>query len=841
MRYAHDHHLVEVTGAVPLMQLEYDSTGRLVSVKNGMGDTVAVGADLSGRQVTLTGPDPRLITVSTYDERGNVARVEQLFSGQAISEQFSYDDDDRMVSHVGPKGTRLITYDRRGNQTRVVEPDGMTTETTYNEFNDPIDKRIDGDLVSTTQYDERGLPVAVLYPDGTNETSTFDEDGQEVSSTDRSGRKTDFAYDEYGGLAQIQTELGVTSYARDRNGRVVEEIDPTQGRLRYTYDRRGNLVAFTDGNNHTWQFDRNELGILSTYRDPLGHVRRYSYDDAGRLARIENRTGQIVTYTYTPDGKVQTVRGSDGTRVDFVHDPIGRVESARTPDAEVSTQWNGASQPTKETLALTGLTAPVSLLKEWTPGDVIATIADPHGTTRFTYGDRRNVEGVNDDGAGAFSFTYDAADRMTTLMRPNGTTDLRSYNGTDVVQQVTTSGGGVLDRVDYEYGAADLMTARTDLDGQHIYQYDPTEQLVSATHPVASHIPDEAYTYDRAGNRTSWRNNPSDAVEYDGANRLLRDGERLYQYDDEGRLISATDRSTNSMTTYVWNALDQLVKVGGPDGETSFGYDAYSNRVISETNGFRTYILYDDNGNRRLVLDGEGRLISRHVSRPSLGSALAVFQDAVWRYPVLDWQATARLSTAADGQVTARYGYDSFGKAVTPVSSDSQWHGMPHGPSGLLLAWARVYDPRTGRFLSEDPIDAPNLYTYARSSPCNLSDPTGLSAYIEYRCTLEAVAGKEWHHVVSDYALEQAGVLLEAIYLIHLPVEAHRNTNTHGSRYASKLAREWEIEMIRKGRFKELHRLQMRMLKDDLSFLKYDWSKLKCVGKTKKWPYKIKK
>ena len=52
-----------------------------------------------------------------------------------------------------------------------------------------------------------------------------------------------------------------------------------------------------------------------------------------------------------------------------------------------------------------------------------------------------------------------------------------------------------------------------------------------------------------------------------------------------------------------------------------------------------------------------------------------------------------------------------------------------HQPSGLYLTRFRVYDPRTARWLSRDPIgqwDGANPYSYAGNDPVNARDPLGL-------------------------------------------------------------------------------------------------------------------
>jgi RHS repeat-associated protein len=56
--------------------------------------------------------------------------------------------------------------------------------------------------------------------------------------------------------------------------------------------------------------------------------------------------------------------------------------------------------------------------------------------------------------------------------------------------------------------------------------------------------------------------------------------------------------------------------------------------------------------------------------------------------------------------------------------------------SGLMFYRARYYDPKLGRFISEDPIGFEagdlNLYRYVFNSPVLATDPTGEIGMIEY-------------------------------------------------------------------------------------------------------------
>lgn len=92
-----------------------------------------------------------------------------------------------------------------------------------------------------------------------------------------------------------------------------------------------------------------------------------------------------------------------------------------------------------------------------------------------------------------------------------------------------------------------------------------------------------------------------------------------------------------------------------------------------------------------------------------------------------------RLVTDANAASVNLYDYDADGVVEAMVE------GFPNpftftgreadGETGLYYYRTRHYDPRSGRFSSEDPIDLasldPNLYRYVPNNPENLTDPEG--------------------------------------------------------------------------------------------------------------------
>ena len=101
-----------------------------------------------------------------------------------------------------------------------------------------------------------------------------------------------------------------------------------------------------------------------------------------------------------------------------------------------------------------------------------------------------------------------------------------------------------------------------------------------------------------------------------------------------------------------------------------------------------------------------------------------------------DHLGSVRLVTDAAGAVVNSYDYDAYGnfEAISEtVTSPYAYTGREYdGESGLYYYRKRYYDPRTGRFLQQDPLGFAagdsNHYRYVFNDPVNLVDPFGLQA-----------------------------------------------------------------------------------------------------------------
>ncbi len=75
----------------------------------------------------------------------------------------------------------------------------------------------------------------------------------------------------------------------------------------------------------------------------------------------------------------------------------------------------------------------------------------------------------------------------------------------------------------------------------------------------------------------------------------------------------------------------------------------------------------------------------------------------------------------------------------------------------MHYARARWYDPTLGRFASEDPVDALNLYPYVGNQPMTYVDPTGQFAMGAYVGSLKNIQIISMVYGAQNFLLQQFG------------------------------------------------------------------------------------
>ena len=729
-------------------RVEYDPAGNATKLTDPLDRVTSMTYSPANDILTVTDP-ASVTTTMTYDSHGNLKTVSRPLTGSASTQTTTYAYDPAkpgdLLSLTDPTAkTWAFGYDSDGNRISATDPEDNTTTIAYNQLGWP-----------TSTVSPRGNAPGA-DPDDYRSTTTYNDRGQPTAQTDPLGATVQSAYDAVGNATSI-TEPGnkTTSTTYDELDRPITVTRPDGSILRFAYDANGNRTSVKDAAGRETTFTYDALDRKTSQTDPAGRTTTYGYDRSGRQTTMTDAAARTTTLRYDAASQLQEIDYSAaGTAdVDYDYDPLGRRTRMLDGSGTSTYAYDSLHRLTSATdgtgrqlryaydLAdrLTKITYPTDLVNDTAPAG--QTITDPSVTR--AHDDAGQITAITDWLGNRTEYDYDPAGNNTEQRYPNQTTATRSYDRADLVTRRTDTGPAASTILDLPYtrktnGQLHTQNRPGNQPAQtETLAYDDLDQLTDATTGTGTAAQTYSYAHDLADRLT--RINTPDAnttLEYDAANQLVRTrdtdtGQELqtFSFDDIGNRTAQDPAGTAAPTTYGFDQASRLTHhqapasdPADPNIERDYAYDG---------DGLRADLLWDTTGELPLIVGDSAGL---YVTGPDGLPLTQLTYNGQQRYYHHDQLGSTRAITDTDGTVTARYTYDPYGNPTDGSSmADSRFgYAGQHTDhaTGLIYMRARWYDPRTGAFITSDPIGhasgETNLYRYAGGDPTNAVDPTGL-------------------------------------------------------------------------------------------------------------------
>jgi RHS repeat-associated protein len=791
-----------INGAGETWHYAYDEAGDLSSVEDPLQRATSYTYDEFGRALTRSDPDGGGVSW-TYGAAGPLTATDR--ASRTVS--LGYDSRGLLTSVTNSRGKSVgLEFDSVGDLRSVTDPLGHRVSFVY----DPMGRltSVTDALQKTTSfaYDGRGRLTRVTAHDGTHTDVAYDRGGRPTELTDALGRALGYAYDAYGRLVATQDPAGNvtgftydamsqllaltdakgnrTSYGYDSLGRVSTTTYPDGGVESYLYDSAGRVVTSTDRRDVVTQYSYDGGGRLISRTNPDG-MSTYGYDDLDRLVLAANATDSL-TWSYAPDGRVATeTSGRHGTTVAYGYDDLGRPSSLSLDGSVVAGySYDDASRLTaitQGTLAFgfvhdnvgrrTSLSFPNGVVTSYGYDDLsrlqsidVARLGSP--IAQFTYAHDAVGNRTSKTGLGfAEAYAYDQLSRLIGAERSGAGAGSSAFGyegvGNRTVSQhgptVETSTFNVANRLLSRSGGGSTKW-RVQLDEAGVVTVSgggatdkPTRALPGNVYEAELDLPAGASTVtvkatDASGNTRT--------QEYE----MVVDGSpATFAYDANGNLTSKTEGG--STWTYDWTADNGLKRVTRDGVEVArFAYDPLGRRVEKVAGGITYSYVYSgmdivresrSDGTRYTYLHGPG--IDEPLARIDQTGAVAYYHA--------DGLGSIVKMTDQSGTVIQTRQYDAWGNLELGASdSGYAFTGREWDPeTGLYYYRARYYDPRLGRFISEDPIGflgGVNFYGYVGNSPAQFLDPMGedwIDATLYYGAQFSAGFGDTLSFGVTGY------------------------------------------------------------------------------------------
>ena len=647
-----------------------------------------------------------------------------------------------------------------------------------------------GAAVKRYTYDARGRVTRVTDPEGhlAGWTLYTAVDSNRSQDSLPGGRITTYSYDAYGRSTGVDApSLAARSTTYDLLNRVLRDSTAGQSPIVYEYDSLY-LRTVTDPKGQVYRFAYNALGWTTARTDPANHADSLRYDREGALRRGKNRRGQAVDFIYDAGHRMTSKSGTNTDAVTWSYpndtvmvgaspwavdtqffSRVGRLDSVRT---------NLASQSFTQRFRYTTVGALDSVqvvgggitfltrkyVWETNAGKLSAIRLGSGGSTTLGTNRDGQLTSTTLPGGGQISRSYTPVhdDALISTSAQFAAT-VNRYVSFDSLGRIArqVNGDGIAGR-EFTYNSLgrlvrDAPIAWVDTTPQQEPSnpctestfYDPNDPYGhNCTYNPPPESPPSGYwwtgtatsfDYDGVGNRLD------QGGSYGTGNRIRQFAGCTYATDStgDGNVLSRTCGS--EVVRFWWTAESRLaaLKVVGADS-LDFRYDASGRLVRKDLNGsVQAYFLWQgDNLLAELNGTATGK-VAEYSYYPGFDNLHAVITGSTPYFAHADAMGNViALTDSATQSVQRSYIYDAWGQLLLGSADAKPFTNADRarfkgalwlGPQvDVAYMRARWYEPKSGRFLSEDPIGLEggiNPYGYAGADPINGSDPSGLDGF----------------------------------------------------------------------------------------------------------------
>jgi RHS repeat-associated protein len=775
-------HLTCGTGEGDTQTWTYDAGGRTTAHVDREGNKTAYTYTADGDLETLrrwSTPMQEHLTSYTYYPDGRV-HTETTPNGAVTTYTYVAAGPETVTSTVTPTQNRVYSYQYTplGQLWKVTDPRSKITEFSYTPAGDLDWVKSPLDHTTGFTYDLLGRRTKTILPATTppndSPLSSYDTLGRIWKVTNPNGSYWQYGFDGGGRRTSVRDPLGrITTSTYDNWGRLWKVIDANTpaGATEHGYDLMSRMTSLTDARDKVTSFDYDSYGRTKIITYPGPRSEHFTYTGNGKVKTHTDRRGIVMTYEY--DGLDRLISRGDAPGTHFGYDAngdLGFMTSAQNASDTLTWNYDLAGQMLSESSTRNAST--VSYEYDLAGNRTILKLNGVQVSTSG-YDDSGRLSTITRPGLTPFEFGNDAASRRQTLTYPNGVVTTYDYDALSRVTVISAVRAGVtLANLGYGYDDLDNRpwASREDATGSalDLYEYDALNRLREVKHsfvppctdppcdPPSAPVPTETYTYDAVGNRLSALN-VTGAWTYSDRNELDSYAGLTLDYDLNGNQTA----ENVSARTYDWNADNQLTTVFlNREFAAEFEYDPLGRRItkFADNDGKNgpelTTFLYDgvdvlrrdDTSGIHVFVHGPG-IDEPLLQESGTGARTYLHADAL---------GSIRSKSNQAGSIVLLQTYDAFGAASGLANGYSYAGREWDAEIGTYYYRARYYDPKVGRFLSEDLIPAParalrelNAYTYVANDPVNNTDPLGLAIF-------ETCPGRIKREVDAEYCSKDA-------------------------------------------------------------------------------------